>query len=286
MTVVYLNGEYGPKSEARVSVEDRGFLFGDAVYEATPVYRGRPFLLRRHLRRMARGLDTLRIDYDAHALEPIHTELLDRNGLLDAPLAFVYCQVTRGVAPRGHAFPNPGTTPTVYAFASTFARPSRDVWEKGHRAITIPDQRWSRVDVKVTSLVANVLAQQAAVDADATNAIQVRDGMALEGSHNNFFAVIDGILTTAPANNYILHGITREYVLEIAADLGIPVDLRPIPVTELKRAEEVFFCGTTTEISPTVEIDGSPVGDGRAGPIATRLFDEFIDRTQSNLSED
>ena len=145
--------------------------------------------------------------------------------------------------------------------------------------MTVPDRRWGRVDVKVTSLVANVLAQQAAVDAGADDAILVRDGMALEGTHNNFFAVLGGTVTTYPASNYILHGITRGFVLERARALGIPVEERAIPVEELREAEEVFFAGTTTEIRPTVRVDGRPVGSGRVGTVTRRLFDDFVEVT-------
>ena len=278
-SIVYLNGAFVPKSEAMVPVEDRGFLFGDGVYEATPAYGGAPFLLDRHLARLSRGLDALRIDYDTGAMPEIHRRLLAENGLDRAPFSFIYVQVTRGVAPRGHAFPREPVPPTVYGFANPAVRPPRSRWEEGFAAVTVPDRRWGRVDVKVISLVANVLAQQAAVDAGAEDAIFVRDGMALEGTHNNFFAVFDGTVTTSPASNYILHGITRGFVLERASALGIPVDERAIPVEELREADEVFFAGTTTEIRPTVEVDGRPVGTGRVGPVTRRLYDDFLEMT-------
>ena len=278
-SIVYLNGELLPKSEAVIPVEDRGFLFGDGVYEATPAYHGEPFLLDRHLARLARSLGVLRIDYDTGAMPDIHRRLLAENGLDRAPFSFIYVQVTRGAAPRGHAFPSEPVPPTVYGFANPCARPPRNRWEEGYSAVTVPDQRWSRADVKVISLVPNVLAQQAAVDAGVEDAIFVRDGMALEGTHNNVFAVIAGTLVTAPASNYILHGITRGFVLERARALGIPVEERAVPVEELRGAEEVFFAGTTTEIRPTVRVDGRPVGTGRVGPITRRLFDDFVEMT-------
>ena len=280
-SIVYLNGDFLPKSDAVIPVEDRGFLFGDAVYEATPVYHGEPFLLDRHLARLSRSLAVLRIEYDLAAMPEIHRRLLAENGLDRAPFSFVYVQVTRGVAPRGHAFPSEPVPPTVYGFANPCVRPPRSRWEEGYSAITVPDRRWGRADVKVTSLVANVLAQQAAADAGAQDAILVRDGMALEGTHNNFFAVFHGTLTTSPASNYILHGITRGFVLERAHALGIPVDERAIPVEQLHEAEEVFFAGTTTEIRPTVQVDGRPVGSGRAGPVTRTLFDDFVRVTSS-----
>ena len=251
------------------------------MYEATPAYHGEPFLLDRHLARLSRSLKALRIGYDIAAMPDIHHRLLAENGLDRAPFSFVYVQVTRGVAPRGHAFPSERVPPTVYGFANPCVRPPRSRWEEGYSAVTVPDRRWGRADIKVTSLVANVLAQQAAVDAEAQDAIFVRDGMALEGTHNNLFAVIDGTLATSPASNYILHGITRGFVLERARALGIPVDERAIPVEELREAQEVFFAGTTTEIRPTVQVDGRPVGTGRVGPVTRRLFDDFVRMTSS-----
>ncbi len=280
-SIVYLNGEFVPKSEAMVPVEDRGFLFGDAVYEVTPAYGGEPFLLDRHLARLARGLAALRIDYDAAAMPEIHRRLIAENGLDEAPFSLVYVQVTRGAAPRGHAFPREPVPPTVYGFAGPLVRPPRSRWEEGYAAVTVPDRRWGRVDLKVTSLVANVLAQQAAVDAGVEDAILVRDGMALEGTHSNFFAVFDGAVTTSPASNYILHGITRGFVLERAGALGIPVDERAIPVEELQEAEEAFFAGTSSEVRPTVRVDGRPVGTGRVGPVTRRLFDDFVEATSA-----
>ena len=280
-SIVYLNGEFVPKSEAVIPVEDRGFLFGDGVYEATPAYGGELFLLDRHLARLSRSLEGLRIGYDLAAMPEIHRRLLAENGLDDAPFSFVYVQVSRGVAPRGHAFPSGSVPPTVYGFANPCVRPPRSRWEEGYAAVTVPDRRWGRADIKVISLVANVLAQQAAVDAGVEDAIFVRDGMALEGTHNNLFAVLDGTVTTSPASNYILHGITRGFVLERARALGIPVEERAIPVEELREAEEVFFAGTTTEIRPTVRVDGHPVGTGRVGPVTRRLFDDFVEMTGS-----
>ncbi len=276
MSVVYLSGDYLPADQAKISVNDRGFLFGDGVYEVTPAYHGRLFRWAQHLTRMRKGLAALGIDYDAAALEEVKKGLLARNGLDDAPAAYIYVQVTRGVAPRTHAFPNPPVPPSVYGFANQYIRPAREVWERGYRAITVPDQRWALAEIKAIALLPNCLAQQSAVDAGVSDAIFVRDGMALEGSHNNLFAVFDGVLTTAPRNNYILHGVTRDLMIELAGELGIPVEERAIPVGELYRADEVFFTGTTTEVRPSVEVDGRAIGDGRVGPVARELFDAFL----------
>ena len=271
MDTVYLNGEYMPRDQAVVSADDRGFLLSDGIYEVTPAYGGRFFRGDRHMARMARGLAALRIDYDTGRLPPIKQRLLELNGLADADFAYVYMQVTRGAAPRTHYFPPNSVGPTVYAYARPHQRPSPATWARGYRAITAPDRRWARVDIKSIALLPNVLAMQAAVDAGVDDVIVVRDGVAIEGAHSNFFAVSGAALVTHPATHQILHGITREYVLELAAGLGIPVEVRPLAVEELATASEAFLTGTTTEVHPIVEIDGRPVGDGAVGPVAKRL---------------
>ena len=276
MSVVHLNGEFLPVDEATVSVNDRGFLLGDGVYEVTPAYGGRLFRWEQHLARLRMGLAAIGIDFDAAALESVKLELLARNGLDRAPAAYVYAQITRGAAPRTHWFPDPPVPPTVYAFANRFARPSMDEWARGITAVTVADQRWARADVKAIALLANVLAAQAAVDADADNAIFVRDGIVLEGSHNNLFAVFDGVVATAPKSNYILHGVTRDCLIELAGGMGVAVEERAIPLPELHRADEVFLSGTTTEMRPVVEIDGQRVGDGAAGPVTRGLYEGFL----------
>lgn len=278
MSVVYLNGEYLPESEARVSVDDRGFVLSDGVYEVTPAYGGRLFRLDRHVARMRHGLDVLRIDFDAAAIEDVKAGLLDRNHLRDEPVSYVYVQVTRGAAPRTHGFPDPPALPGVYGFARPYRRPAKERWLEGFKAVTVPDQRWARVDVKAIALLPNVLAQQTAADAGASDAIFVRDGMAMEGAHNNLFAVFGGTLATPPKSNYILHGVTRDFVIGLAGDLGVPVEERAVPAADLHRADEVFLTGTTTEIRPVAEIDGRRVGPGAAGPVARRLFREFLKR--------
>jgi D-alanine transaminase len=277
MSTVYLNGEFLPRSEARVSVDDRGFLFADSVYEVSAAYRGEFFRIERHLARLARSLRELRIDFDTATLIPIHRRLLVENGLSDASAAYVYVQVTRGVAPRTHAFPTEPVAPTVYAYATRFDRPGAERWGEGFEAVTVPDRRWARVDVKTTALLPNCMAQQTAAEAGVQDAILVKDGIALEGAHNNFWAVIDGIVVTHPVTNVILPGIMREYVLELCSELGLSLELRPIFIEELAGAEEAFMTGTTTEVRPLVRIDGRPVGDGRVGPVTRRLYEAFLD---------
>lgn len=276
MDTVYLNGEYLPRDQARVSADDRGFLLSDGIYEVTPCYGGHFFRGSRHMARMSRGLAALRIDYDTGRLAAIQERLLEVNGLRAADFSYVYMQVTRGAAPRTHYFPSNAVEPTVYAYARPHQRPPRTTWERGYRAITAPDRRWARIDIKSIALLPNVLAMQAAVDAAVDDVILVRDGVAIEGAHSNFFAVSGGAVVTHPATHQILHGITRGYVLELAARLEMPVELRPLAVEELSAVSETFLTGTTTEVHPIVEIDGRPVGDGAVGPVAKRLMEAFL----------
>ncbi|HSH74788.1 MAG TPA: D-amino acid aminotransferase [Longimicrobiales bacterium] len=276
MSTVYLNGEFVPKDEAVISVDDRGFLLSDGVYEVIPYYEGVPLRVDRHLERLRRSLDAVRIEADASGLEEVLQSLVVRNGLVGAARSLVYLQVTRGVAPRTHWFPEKPVPPTVYAYAREWVRPPDEVWSRGFTAVTVPDRRWSRVDIKAIGLLPNVLAFQAARDAGEDDAILVRDGVAIEGAHQNFWAVFDGTAVTHPESNLILSGITREVVLELARARGIPCEERPILVEDLARADELFFTGTTGEVRPCVRVDGAPVGDGRVGPVTRALSDAFL----------
>lgn len=275
MSVVYLNGEYLNKDLATVSVDDRGFLLADGLYEVTPAYKGRFFRLEQHTQRLIKGLDALRINYDPVGIPEMHLRLLAENKLEDEEVSIVYLQITRGVAPRTHHFPPEITLPTVYAFAKDFKRPDPRQWEQGYSAITVPDNRWGRVDIKSIALLPNVLAQQEAVDSGATEALLVKDGIATEGSHNNVFGVFNGVITTHPATHEILHGVVRGLIIELAREMGMVVIERPITLEEMRSADEIFFTGTTTEVRPTVYLDGRPVGDGRVGPVAKALYDKF-----------
>ncbi len=280
MSIVFLNGEYLPLEEARVPVEDRGFLFGDGVYEVTPAYGGRLLAFHRHLARLRKGVAETLMEFDTSGVEAVHGELLERNELTEAPMSLVYLQVTRGAAPRTHHFPPEGTPPTVYAYAKAFQRPDPASWEVGYGAITYPDRRWGRCDLKTLQLLPCVLGQEAAKRAGETDAILVRDGIALEGTHNNVFFVFGETIRTHPTSNQILPGITRELVLEVARDRGYRVEERPTPVEELPQASECFFTGTTTEVRPTVRIDGKPVGNGKVGPVVRDLHTAFLERVE------
>ena len=278
MSTVYLNGEYVPRSEATVSVDDRGFLLADGVYEVTAVYGGCMVRLDDHLERLAHGLRELRIDLDLEPLPGIHRRLLAENGLAAAPHSKVYLQVTRGVAERSHAFPGRDVRPTVYARADAWSPPSPERWEEGFTAVTVPDRRWSRVDIKSIALLPNVLAQQAAVDAGADEALFVRDGVVVEGAHANLCAVRDGTVLTHPQTNVVLPGVTRSVVLEVAREQGYPVRPRPLMVEELSEVDELFLTGTTTEVRPVVAVDGTPIGTGEPGPVTRDLFHAYRER--------
>ncbi len=274
--VVYFDGRYVAKSEVHVSPDDRGFLLGDGIYEVAAAYDGRFVALDRHMDRLRRSLVEARIDGDvADPLETVFQELLDRNGFGESGKAMVYLQVTRGVAPRTHAFPKSHPRPTVYAYAASFA--AMGDLAAGVGAITRPDIRWSRCDIKVISLIANCMANQEAKEAGAFEAILIRDGVALEGTHTSFFAVVGDVVRTAPLSNLILPGITRELVIEAAERDGIRVVLEPLSVDELQSADEMFITGTTTEVVPIVTLDGNPVKSGSPGEMTKRLMQLYRD---------
>ncbi len=275
MSIVYLNGQFLPKDEAKISPDDRGFLLADGVYEVTPFYEGAPFCLDRHLTRLEQGLSWMRIQQPVDGLEDVQRRLILENGLESAATSLTYIQITRGAGPRTHYFPVDPVEATVYAYAKAWDRPSPERWSKGFTVATVPDQRWSRVDVKTICLLPNVLAFQDAIEAGADDALLVRDGVAIEGAHMNFWGVFGGVLVTHPTTNQILPGITRGVVLDLAAADGIPVEQRPIQVEDLGAAEELFFTGTTGEVRPCVGVDGTPVGDGRVGTITKRLSQLF-----------
>ncbi len=281
MSTVFLNGSYLRKEEASISVDDRGFLLGDGIYEVTPFYEGVPFGIDRHLDRLERGLAWLRIDFDIGSLVDMHRTLISENGLDEADRSMVYLQITRGVAPRTHYFPEGDVTPTIYSYAKEWSRPADEVWSRGFTAATVPDRRWSRVDIKTICLLPNAMAFQDAKDAGADDAILVRDGVAIEGAHQNFWGVFGDTVVTHPTTGYILPGITRGVVLEEARSADIAVEERPIQVEELVLADELFFTGTTGEIRPIVEVDGRPVGDGRVGPMTRRLSEAFLGRIEA-----
>jgi D-alanine transaminase len=268
--IVYLNGHYLPESEARVSVLDRGFLFGDGVYEVVPAYGGRLFRLEQHLDRLDRSLTAVRImpPLDRAGWTRMLTELLARNPGGDRS---VYLQVTRGAARRDHAFPE-DASPTVFAMVNALQPCDPAVLEAGVAAVTMPDTRWTRCDIKAITLLANILARQQAVEAGATEAILVRAGQAIEGAASNLFVVGDGVIVTPPKDFSLLPGITRDLVVELAGVNGIPLMETPITEAGLRAAEEIWLTSSTREILPVTRLDDRPVGTGRPGPVWTRMM--------------
>lgn len=271
--IVYLNGAFLPLSEARIPVLDRGFLFGDGVYEVIPVYGGKPLRLEEHLRRLDQSLAGIRMPPPLADAE--WAKVFDRliSGTADQS---IYLQVTRGVAPRrDHAIPT-DIAPTLFAMCTPIAPIPLD----GVKAVTVDDIRWQRCNIKAITLLANVLLRQEAVDQGAVEAILVRDNNVLEGAASNLFIVLNGTVITPPKGQYILPGITRDLVLQLVLEQGIPALERPITLEELKSAGEIWVTSSTREILAVIDLDGSPVGNGRPGPLWARMQSAYQDYKQ------
>ena len=276
--IAYVNGAFMPLDQATVPVEDRGFQFSDGVYEVVATYGGVLYALEPHLRRLERSLRELRIPLDvrAYGFGSVIAEGIRRSGFAEA---MVYIQVTRGVAPRHHEFPTPAPRPTVVMTVKELRRLPGSMYAAGVRVISYPDLRWKRCDIKSVGLLANVLAKQAAIEADCFEALLVNDaGLVTEGSSTSAFCVREGGLWTAPLGPRILPSITREALLEAARAEGMAVREEHVSLEQMRSADEVFLAGTTTEAMGVVDIDGQPVGDGRPGPITRRLRAAFLAR--------
>jgi len=276
---VYLNGSFVPRDEALISVADRGFLFGDGIYEVIRVVEGKFVLAEEHLSRMDEGLNGLLIQLNSdlrNEILNIGKELIIKNDLT-AGQASVYIQITRGAAwPRTHTYPEPKTEPTVYLSAGLFT-PHRELHRSGVDAITVPDVRWARCNLKTVNLLPNSMAKQRAKEAGVNSAVMIRDGAITESPNANIFGVKNGVLQTYPATNYILNGITRQAVLKIADELSIPVKLEPVSEADLFELDELFFTGTTTDIQPVVNIDGKKIGNGKPGEICRKIQKRYDD---------
>ena len=269
--LVWLNGQTLPLSEARVSVLDRGFLFGDGVYEVISVYDSKPFLLDDHLGRLERSMDAVRFQnpHDRGTWRHIIDQVIAANHGGEQSL---YIQVTRGVAPvRDHGFP-PQPELTVLVMASPADAVSPDLVRDGVRAVVLDDIRWEQCSVKSTMLLANVLLRQRALDAGAQEAILVRNGHLTEGAASNVFAVIDGVVVTPPNSNELLPGITRAFVLDLCRNHGAPCGERAVSENELRAADEIWISSSRKEVLAVVNLDGNEVGDGKPGPVFARVF--------------
>ena len=273
---VYLNGEFMPVANATISVLDRGFIFGDGVYEVVPVYARQPFRMPQHLARLQHSLDGIRLA-NPHTMaiwEALVKELISRQSFADQA---VYMQVTRGVAKRDHAFPK-GVAPTVFMMSNPLVLPTPQQVERGVDVITAQDNRWLRCDLKTTSLLGNVLMRQLAVDHGAVETVLFRDGHLTEASASNVLIAHNGAIVAPPKDNLILPGITYDATLELARDLGIPVDVRPVAHAEVLAADEVWLSSSSKEVLAVTRIDGRPVGSGAPGPLFRKMWKAFQER--------
>ena len=279
---VYLNGKFMPIEEAFIPVLDRGFIFGDGVYEVIPVYSKRAFRLSEHLKRLQSSLDGIRLvnpHSDAEWTKLIN-ELIARNATEDQ---YLYLHITRGVAKRDHAFPQPPVQPTVYMMSSPLLQPAAELLASGVSAVTAVDNRWLRCDIKAISLLPNVLLRQMAVDAGCAETILIRPGSATgdsfmtEGAASNIFVVRNGTLLAPPKDNLMLPGITYDVVLEIAAANQIPFQVRKIARSEVFTADELLLTSSTKEVLPVTTVDGKPIGNGKPGAMFARLHNLYQD---------
>ena len=272
--ICYLNGRFLPKEDVRISPDDRGFLFGDGVYEVICSYGGRLFKEHEHMHRLKNSLREMRISVpDVDDLINVGLELLERNGMASS-FSTLYFQISRGVAPRRHSFPDPGTSPTVYVAVYPYQLPV-DKWDNGVATILHPDFRWSRCDIKTVALVPNILANQKAAESGAYEAILVREGFITEGTHTSFGAVFDGTLWTHPLTQHLLPGITRSIVLGLCRAEGIHAREESVSVDRLPQASEMMLFATTLAVTPIVRWDDRTVGNGKPGPVARKLLAAF-----------
>lgn len=288
-TLCYLNGEYTPLNEAKVSVLDRGFIFGDGIYEVVPVYDGRLFRFAEHMARLERSLSKLRMgnplgtDQWLERCRRLVAALTERTGARDQLL---YIQVTRGVALRDHVMPE-GVTPTVFIMTSPMKPPSAEQRHHGVACITARDFRWERGDIKSISLLGNVLARQMSADHGAVETVMLRDGWLTEASSSNVWVVHEGALLGPPKSEHVLEGIRVDLMKELCEEEGIAYNLRPIPEADLLSADELLLTSATKEVLAITLLDGEPVGHGalhgKPGPVYAKLFEAYqrAKRTQS-----
>jgi D-alanine transaminase len=288
-TLCYLNGEYSRVAEAKVSVLDRGFIFGDGIYEVVPVYARRLFRFEEHMARLERSLGKVRIG-NPHAraewlaqCRHLVNALFEEKGAADQ---LVYIQITRGVAPRDHVMP-PGITPTVFMMASPMKAATPEQRHAGVACVTARDFRWERGDIKSISLLGNVMARQLSADQGALETIMFRDGFLTEAAASNVWIVHEGALLGPPKSEHVLEGIRFELLRELCEDCGIAYNLRPIPEADVRAADEVLLSSATKEVLPVTHIDGESVGHGalrgKPGPVYARLYEAYqaAKRTQS-----
>lgn len=274
METVYLNGQFIPRDEARISPDDRGFLFADGIYEVVRWYGKDFFDMAGHVRRLKRSLGEISLTWKAAESFPsIAEELVRRNHFENKP-TMVYLQVSRGTAKRTHYYPVPAVEPTSYAFAFTFS-PDVEAAKNGIKVLLREDIRWTRCDIKSVALLPNTMSFQEAYSQGYKECIFVRDGRITEGSHSNIFFVKDHTLYTHPESNFILSGISRNNTLRMAGELNIPVNEIAINQSDIKQLQEAFVTNTSAEITPVIELGGSSIGNGAPGPVTRKLQEKF-----------
>ena len=273
--MIYLNGRFMPIEEACVPVLDRGFIFGDGVYEVIPVYSRRPFRLREHLKRLQHSLDGIRLSNPHSEDEWVHLigELVELNAEEDQSL---YLHITRGVARRDHAFPS-GVAPTVFMMSNPLVTSTPELVESGVAVVSAVDNRWLRCDIKAIALLPNVLLRQLAVDAGAAETLLLRDGFLTEGAASNIFVVRDDVLLAPPKDNLMLPGITYDVILELAAAASFKTEVRRISEHEVRTAQELWLTSSTKEVLAITHLDGQPVADGRPGPLFRQMHRLYQD---------
>ncbi|MCM3215029.1 D-amino-acid transaminase [Niallia taxi] len=285
MSIVWMNGAFIDRSEAKVDIEDRGYQFGDGIYEVIRVYNGQLFTANEHLERLLGSGDKLsiQIGYSVEEFKGLLEQLIEKNNL---ETGIVYMQVTRGVNSRNHAFPAEDTPPTYIAYTKEVARPTEQL-DNGVTAITVEDIRWSRCDIKSLNLLGNVIAKQKATEADCYESIQYRDLTVTEGSSSNIWIIKDNAVKTHEANQFILNGITRQKIIELCQGNDIEVVEAAFTIEDLIDADEVFLSSTTAEVMPIISINNVPVGSGEIGPVARKLqqlFQDAIERECNQLA--
>lgn len=279
--MIYLNGKFIPLEEAYIPVLDRGFIFGDGVYEVIPAYSRKPFRLEEHLNRLQHSLDGIRLKnpFSNAEWKNLLEQLIAKNHGEDQ---YIYLHITRGVAKRDHAFPV-NVPPTVFIMSNPLLPPPVELLASGASAITAIDNRWIRCDVKAISLLPNVLLRQLAVDVHALETILIRDGFLTEGAASNIFIVSNNVLLAPPKSHLMLPGITYDVVLELAAANGIPHEIRQISEHEIRKADEILLTSSTKEIMPITLLDNQAVGGGKPGELFARLHTLYQDYKATHM---
>lgn len=280
MNYIYINDEFVDESEGKISYSDRGYNFGDGIYEYIRIYEDKVFTSKEHYERLFRSAKEIGLNLDAYSVEgltEVTKELAAKNNVVNGG---VYIQVTRGVAPRNHPFPDASTKPVFSAFSKSYDRPY-DELENGVKTITVEDIRWLRCDIKSLNLLGNVLAKEKATQNDAAEAIMHRGETVTEGSSSNVYAIKGGKIYTHPANNLILNGITRRVIKELADDLNIPFIEESFTLDFLNDADEVIISSTSIEVMPVVQVNDQKIGDGKVGQITKQLQNAFNNYIES-----